>query len=361
MPKTVTMQHVADAAGVSRMSVSLALRHSRSISPTTRARIEAVAKRLGYRPNPLVSTLMAARSGGKDGSASYPLAILDLSTGAGWPDKALFSQKMFKGICDRSGALGFSAQVFRPPRPGAEGMAALHRIFYTRNIRGIIVAPVGAHFQIPNFPWKQYCCVSLGYSLIEPPMHAVASKQYGNALLLYQHLHECGYRRPGIVTSEAFEIRTRYHASAALHTHCRTHPEVVEIPTLHLDPPGSTKGLKSWLRSYRPDVLISGSDLSLMIRNLGMDIPGDIGFAILNTLTADHEKPEISGLDILPWHIGASAVELVVAHLHRNDFGLPECPSVVMVSGRFYQGKTTRQLKKKTRRKASSKDGPVAR
>ena len=53
------MKHVAAAAGVSLAAVSLALRRDRSIPEATRARIEAAAARLGYRPNPLVAALMA--------------------------------------------------------------------------------------------------------------------------------------------------------------------------------------------------------------------------------------------------------------------------------------------------------------
>ena len=62
MPQSrpATMQDVAQAAGVARSTVSLALRGDRSIPPATRDRILAVAKRMGYRANPLVSALMSA-------------------------------------------------------------------------------------------------------------------------------------------------------------------------------------------------------------------------------------------------------------------------------------------------------------
>src|ERR1051325_9261392 len=54
-----TMQRIADAAGVSRMTVSLALRNHPRISAATRERIRQVAERLGYHPDPEVSKLMA--------------------------------------------------------------------------------------------------------------------------------------------------------------------------------------------------------------------------------------------------------------------------------------------------------------
>src|SRR5260221_13204328 len=53
-----TMQQIADAAGVSRMAVSLALRNSPKISKATADRIRKLADDFGYRPKPMVSALM---------------------------------------------------------------------------------------------------------------------------------------------------------------------------------------------------------------------------------------------------------------------------------------------------------------
>ncbi|MBE2214589.1 MAG: LacI family DNA-binding transcriptional regulator [Opitutaceae bacterium] len=54
----VTMRQVAMAAGVSRTTVSHALRGSPSVTPETRARVEAVARRLGYVLDPAMSRFM---------------------------------------------------------------------------------------------------------------------------------------------------------------------------------------------------------------------------------------------------------------------------------------------------------------
>lgn len=323
------------------MTVSLALRNSGSISGAVRARIQNIADELGYRPNPLVSTLMAARAGGKSESADYPLAIVDLSQRQDWPDGTLFARAVFQGIRERAGELGFSVEVFRPPRLNAEGMAFLHRVFHARNIRGVIVAPGVIGFRIPSFPWEHYCAASLGYSVVDPPLHAVTSRQYGNALLLYEHLHQSGYRRIGLVTTEQFESLTMHHASAALHTHCRMHPENLEIRPLLLDAKYNKELLTSWLRKVKPDVVISSNDLTSRLRDCGRKVPQTLGFAILNTHNCVEENPSLTGLDIQPWHIGAASVETVVSHLHRNDFGLPRCPSTLMISGTVHVGTTT--------------------
>ena len=53
------LQEIAEKAGVSRATVSLALRNQTSIPARTRTRIRQLAEQLGYRPNPLISALMS--------------------------------------------------------------------------------------------------------------------------------------------------------------------------------------------------------------------------------------------------------------------------------------------------------------
>ncbi|MCU0984806.1 MAG: LacI family transcriptional regulator [Acetobacteraceae bacterium] len=62
MSVRVTAAEVARAAGVSRSAVSRAFTPGCSVSASTRLRIEAVASRLGYRPNALARTLITRRS-----------------------------------------------------------------------------------------------------------------------------------------------------------------------------------------------------------------------------------------------------------------------------------------------------------
>lgn len=61
MGSTVTMDDVAAKAGVSRATVSLALRGSTKISPKRRAEVLRVVRELGYRPNANASHLARAR------------------------------------------------------------------------------------------------------------------------------------------------------------------------------------------------------------------------------------------------------------------------------------------------------------
>ena len=57
-----TIEHVANAAGVSVATVSRALRGLPNVAVATRARVEEVARELNYRADPAASRLAAGRS-----------------------------------------------------------------------------------------------------------------------------------------------------------------------------------------------------------------------------------------------------------------------------------------------------------
>lgn len=72
MRNAVSLQHIAVKAGVTKGTVSLALRNHPRISAATPVRVQAVAAELGYRPNPAVAAWMSHRRGvaPKTGGAS---------------------------------------------------------------------------------------------------------------------------------------------------------------------------------------------------------------------------------------------------------------------------------------------------
>ena len=72
----VSLGDVAREAGVSRMTVSLALRENGRLQATTAERVRAAAKRLGYMPNPRLSQVMAETARTRHGGQSGTLAFL---------------------------------------------------------------------------------------------------------------------------------------------------------------------------------------------------------------------------------------------------------------------------------------------
>ena len=61
--KTITINHVATAAGVSTATISRALNQPTAVRPALRERIQKIIKKLGYIPNASARSLMLRRSG----------------------------------------------------------------------------------------------------------------------------------------------------------------------------------------------------------------------------------------------------------------------------------------------------------
>ncbi len=60
-PARVSLRDVAKTVGVSHVTVSLALRGDTRVSATRRTEIRAAAEQLGYRPDPMLSSLASYR------------------------------------------------------------------------------------------------------------------------------------------------------------------------------------------------------------------------------------------------------------------------------------------------------------
>src|SRR3954467_6338095 len=72
----VSLRTIADEAKTSRMTVSLALRGHPSISAAQRKRVQKLARRLGYTPNPIVTNLMGMLRAATHTKTTISIAIV---------------------------------------------------------------------------------------------------------------------------------------------------------------------------------------------------------------------------------------------------------------------------------------------
>ena len=108
------MKSIAEQAGVTQATVSMSLSNNPRIPVGTRERIQAIAKQLGYQPNPYVSTLMRMRRQGKPLKGKPVLALVcAMPTAAGWSNHtAPTIRHMREGALERAAMRGYRAQEF---------------------------------------------------------------------------------------------------------------------------------------------------------------------------------------------------------------------------------------------------------
>lgn len=342
--KRVTLQDVAEAAGVSRMSVSLALRNHPKLPEATRLRIQVIAEQMTYRPDPALSALVAYRHEAGGGRTVETLAwITNWPTQNGWREASEVYVDYFVGARQRAAELGYGLEHFWL---GAEGMSRsrFEGMLEARRIRGLIVAPQPDSQTEIALRWEKYAGVKIGYTTRFPALHLVAAADYPAMITILEELRKRGYRRIGIVLNEATNARAGHHWLGAFLSDQYRFPAEVSLPPLLM--PGPRKHqFQAWRTTWNPDVLITTHRLYEQVaewcKEIGLRIPEDIGVAIVSNVKLGGD---LSGIYGYPERIGAKAVDVLSGMLHLNERGLPQCLSRVLIDGTWNEGKTVRPL-----------------
>ena len=192
----VTMQTIADALGVSRMTVSRAFRGG-LIARSRYAYGSWRAEELGYRPDPLQRTHMAQLRRKNSDSSGSTVAFLDLSKPAASIEHNPSGRRLVDGAKQRAQELGMQVEVFNPFVDGIS-FVRLRNIWRARGIHGVIIGPVPVGMQLSKFPLNDLAAVSISHSLRDPALHRVGHNHYSTLRSTLESLYSQGKRRFGL-------------------------------------------------------------------------------------------------------------------------------------------------------------------
>lgn len=337
MPRSPSLKSLALALGLSRTTVSDALRGKGRVGAATVRRVKRAAKAAGYRPNPLVATVLGAINRSHSSPFRGTLAMVDLHEASHWPHGP-FPRELIAGATARAAEMGFSISEFVV---GSDVLPwpRLDSILQSRGIHGVIVLPAWFEPDLSGLDWSRYAGIYTDHVTAGPELHSVCSDHYGSMLALLSQLAERGYRRPGLLLQRGRDERVRHRQSAAFSAFQAAHSKNEFIPPLITpEQPQFESEFAPWFRRYQPDVVMShfNETRDWMKACTSSALPG---FVLLNIL--DRTFP-CAGLDLQPRILGARAVELVVGQILRNEFGVPAWPSRTTVQARWIEGPTVR-------------------
>lgn len=333
------MQEVAAAAGVHRTTVSLALRDSPRLPAARREEIRRIADDLGYRPNPLVSALMTSRVSRREPRHQATLAFVsvDPEVPRGWPDTDTTYGMMFRGARERAMRRGYLLSPFWLGEPKLQG-ERFARILAARNIHGLLIAP---HFGPANridLDWRRFSVVELGYNLIQPAFNRVVHDYYHSMQTVCAELLAAGHRRIGLLMPRHSDVKTHHLWSAAF-LHFQAGLEPCDRIPIHHPEHLKTANVRKWLRAERPEVVVIGG--VLYPRQPGepqfFELPRKQRHVSLNLIDRDDPTPGIYQDAHL---MGAAAADQLISQLQRGEFGVPELPTSLLVSGLWQAGTT---------------------
>lgn len=333
--KRVTIEMIAERVGLSKMSVSRCLRGHPNNSPATHARVQKVAQEMGYRPNPMVASLMADIRSRKSQDYSTVIGVLDDFEGNRPPLYESSWVEHLEGMRHAANELGYKLEVFRY-REQQWNERTLSRILWARNVRGLIVPYQFRIIDLRTLDLSNCACVSLGYTLREPSLHKVCPDFSNGMRLALSQVAELGYSRPAFVTTVNNNLRTQqlFLGSYLGDRHMAGEsPTVLMLSGKEDDLDGE---LAPWLRVHEPDCVISSFHaVGGSLQRLGYLIGRDLGYVQLNWTPVSKNIAGVKNRNQLQ---GRLAVNLINASILSNDYGVPDEAFVHMVKNLWVPG-----------------------
>jgi LacI family transcriptional regulator len=336
--RPITLEDIARRAGVSKMTVSFALRGHPHASTATRERLRLLAAEMGYRPNPLVSANMAQLRAGR--RSSYAGTIAFAGAGASPERSTADTQKrrVFVGAQRRAEALGYRIEWFAMDDAVVDGRR-LTEILKARGILGVIL---GANRVVEprwHLDWASFALAAIGRTEVGHELHRTAGDYYRALREICQRCRVRGYRRIGLATSQEHDLAHQgLHRSALLGCQAEW-PRRDHVPTLIAETWTAAPFL-AWVRQHRPDVVItSEDDPAQWLKTAGIRVPEDVG---LIRPHVNNRALGMGGFIFEDAEFGAAAVDLVVEQLNHNERGIPNAVKRVLLPGRWFEGRSLR-------------------
>lgn len=336
------MREVAAQAGVSHITVSRALRNDTRVAAGTRARVLAAAEALGYKPNPLVNAYAAHIRRSKGIAPSCNLGWLSATPERHKAGHFAWVRPYLRGAMERATALGFALEsdleVFGLASAGVE------RLLRARGIRGILLPYV--HYLGEHLAATPHCAaVCIGNRAGGAPMHTVRPNAFENTRLALETLRTRGFRRIGFCENlySSQQGRGLYEA-AYLYEQQRLPPRqrVPVLTGLQVEPMTADceRRFRDWFLNNRPDALLT---TFMQVRNwldtMGISMPDDVSLA---HLAISEEATNWAGINVGARELGSAAVDLLAAHISRNEYGVPDHPKHMSLIGWWQDGETAR-------------------
>ncbi|CAN5386164.1 hypothetical protein BH09VER1_BH09VER1_07520 [soil metagenome] len=340
-PLRPTQQTIAEQAGVTKATVSLALRNSPLLPESTRLRIQGIARDLQYRPNPMVNSLMTYVRMSKPPSFHATIAfVTNFAERDEWMRGRVFPD-WYHGARERAASLGYVVDHFWLREPGMNPKRASD-VLWNRGVKGMIFAPMASAREVLDLDFSKFSSVAIGYTLREPGLPCVSSNHLRDMITGLRELKGLGYRHIGIAVPRSIHERIDYAWLAALEMAQHMGCGPTKVSKFGLKEWGE-KPFVDWLHRNKPEIVISCDEPVLAwIRAEGLSVPGDVGYMDLNC--AEH-RTEVSGIDQNVKQAGIVAAEMVIARIERNECGVPSHSQVVLVEGDWVPGSTLRNIR----------------
>ncbi len=321
-----TLNDIARALGVSKMTVSRAMRGERHVGADLRAKIAAVAENLGYQPDPEIAKLMTHMRRARQTAPPRTLAFVWAEREAAEIAKSSWSQQLVRGAHQQAKKLGFQLEEFHLAARGMTGRR-LSSILEARGIPGFILSPLISRSRgHVSMAWEKFSSVVIGLGYARPQLHRVHHHHFLGMMTALRMLKKQGHERIGFYSGSTINERMFRAWSASFLAH---HPLARPEKLLALRKTPARADFLAWVRKEKPEVVIDGGHV---VAEWLTALPASKR-PMLVTLAWHSDFPQVGGIDQQADVLGAAAVDLLVTQYQQNERGIPAAPKIVMTEG----------------------------
>ena len=325
--------------------VSLALRGDPRLPDATRRRIETVALRLGYRPDPTINALMSRLRLRKEVGYRGTLGLLNATPFArleatGTPAWFHTFQAFARGIRRRAETLGYRCDEFWLRAPGLPPRR-LDAVLGARGVQGLLVVGLdgGDAFDeewAAAFAGREV--VGVGAPVCEHAPAFAANDQFETARLAVRTAWAAGRRRIGLALHAQIEDLVHHRFTGGFLAALEELPAAERLPLLALHGEADFRpAAREWFLRHRPDVVLTheAAWLDLLRGELGSRVPEETALVHLDLPPGETEWAGVSQDSA---EVGAAAVDLLALRLRREELGEPPPTPRLFLPGRWVNG-----------------------
>jgi DNA-binding LacI/PurR family transcriptional regulator len=290
-----TIADVADAAGVSKTTVSFAFNHPDRLAPATASRVYEVAHSLGYRPNP-VARMLAQRRTGAIGVLTPQVLPVTFEN----PYFATFSS----GVAAAAQASGYGLQFISPIQ------GSLARAIHRATVDGVIVAGLAPRrAEVEQVRQVGLPTVAVDSAAL-PGLPSIQIDDEGGSRAAAEHVLGLGHRSVIVLAIEppegadsdpdAVALRRLAGYRAAFDAAGRSLPDTSVLAAPSTIGGGASAFRRAWEDGHRPTAVLAMSDaLAIGVlraaRELDLSVPEDLSVVGWDDIElADYTDPRLT-------------------------------------------------------------------
>ena len=331
----LTVRDLARLTGLSKSTVSYALRDSGRIKASTRLRVQTFARSLGYTPNLVAATLASSKKTGPVHALRIAF-VTDLASVG-------YNTQWFSATRPFLENLGYAAEAFDLHRHHLSP-AALRKRLYHEGYSGVIFSEIREErSEIFAEDWSPFCVVTTRRAHHYTPFDQVRTNPFETVATAWRKTREAGYRRVGFLLCRHHPHRMlddfeREGALFVMQQHLET-GEVAIPPYLgNLSDPDA---IRAWQLLHQPDAVVGFNFFHYtLLEQAGYRMPRDFGFVSLHAQGSSSETAHVAHVDPGEDEIPRISAEYMDELIRHRRMGYPKSPREILAAVTWAPGPT---------------------